>query len=128
MINGIFQELLHEGVLANYINTFVIPVKTKKELEEQTIKFLKVAEKHSLYYKWSKYDFDAKEIPIFYFLTALTLLFSICTSSHLTTTPKISTKIKEVKSFLEFANFYRCFIKNFSHTAKPLNNVKRKKN
>jgi len=31
---------------------------------------------------------------------------------------KTPTKIKEVESFLEFANFYKCFIKNFSHIAK----------
>ena len=37
IINNIFQELLHEGVLANYINNSVILAKTKKELEEQTI-------------------------------------------------------------------------------------------
>ena len=40
---------------------------------------------------------------------------------------KTSTKIKEVESFLGFANFYRQFIKNFSHTAKPLNKLKGKK-
>jgi len=40
---------------------------------------------------------------------------------------KTSTKIKEVESFLEFANFYWYFIKNSSHTAKPLNNIKGKK-
>jgi len=32
-----------------------------------------------------------------------------------------------MKSFLEFGNFYRCFIQNFSHTAKPLNELKGKK-
>ncbi len=37
------------------------------------------------------------------------------------------TKIKEVESFLGFANFYRQFIKNFSHTAKPLNELKGKR-
>ena len=40
---------------------------------------------------------------------------------------KIPTKIKEVESFLVFANFYRWFIKNFSHTAKLLNELKGKK-
>jgi len=40
---------------------------------------------------------------------------------------KISTKIKEVKSFLGFANFYQQFIKNFSYTAKPLNELKGKR-
>ena len=40
---------------------------------------------------------------------------------------KTPTKIKEVESFLGFANFYRQFIKNFSHTVKPLNELKGKK-
>jgi len=31
-----------------------------------------------------------------------------------------------VESFLGFANFYRWFIKDFSHTAKPLNELKGK--
>jgi len=37
MMNSIFQELLHKGVLANYIDNFVILAKTMKELEERTI-------------------------------------------------------------------------------------------
>jgi len=40
---------------------------------------------------------------------------------------KTSTNIKEVESFLRFVNFYRYFIKNFSYTAKPLNELKSKK-
>ena len=40
---------------------------------------------------------------------------------------KIPTKIKEVESFLGFVNFYQKFIQNFSHTAKPLNDLKGKK-
>ena len=51
MMNSIFQELLHEGVLANYMDNFIIPARTMKELEEQTIRFLKIAEKHNLYFK-----------------------------------------------------------------------------
>ena len=34
MMNSIFWELLCEGVLANYMNGFVIPAKTITELEE----------------------------------------------------------------------------------------------
>ena len=37
------------------------------------------------------------------------------------------TKIKKVESFLGFANFYWQFIKNFSHTVRPLNELKGKK-
>ena len=32
-----------------------------------------------------------------------------------------------MESFLRFANFYQCFIQNFSHTVKPLNELKSKK-
>jgi len=37
MMNSIFQELLHEGVLENYMDDFMIPAKTMKELEERTV-------------------------------------------------------------------------------------------
>ena len=40
---------------------------------------------------------------------------------------KTPINVKEVESFLEFANFYRYFIKNFSHIVKPLNELKGKK-
>ena len=42
----------------------MISAKTKKELEERTIYFLKVVEKHNLCFKQSKCDFDAEKIPI----------------------------------------------------------------
>ena len=64
MMNSIFRKLLHEGVLANYMDDFVIPANMMKELEEWTIQFLKIAEKHNLCFKRSKYDFNMEEILI----------------------------------------------------------------
>ena len=46
------------------MNNFVILVKTKKELKERTIQFLKVAERYNLCFKQSKCDFDTEEISI----------------------------------------------------------------
>jgi len=40
---------------------------------------------------------------------------------------KTQTSVKDIESFLRFANFYQGFIYNFSHTAKPLNELKGKK-
>jgi len=51
MMNSIFQELLYEGILTNYMDNFVIPAKTMEELEEQMVRFLKIAEKHNLCFK-----------------------------------------------------------------------------
>ena len=46
------------------MDNFVIPAKMMKELEKQMIRFLKIAEKHNLCFKRSKYNFNMEEIPI----------------------------------------------------------------
>jgi len=46
------------------MDNFVILAKTMEELEERMIRFLKIAEKHNLYFKRSKCDFNMEEIPI----------------------------------------------------------------
>jgi len=43
--------------LQNYMDDFVILAKTEKELH--TIRFLKIAEKYNLCFKWSKCNFNA---------------------------------------------------------------------
>ena len=63
-MNSIFRKLLHKEVLVNYMDNFVVLAKMIKELKKQTIRFLKIAEKHNLYFKRSKCDFNMEEIPI----------------------------------------------------------------
>jgi len=46
------------------MDDFVIPAKTMEKLEERTIRFLKIAEKHNLCFKRSKCDFNMEEILI----------------------------------------------------------------
>jgi len=53
-MNNIFRKLLYEEVLANDMNNFVMVAKTKKELKEQMIHFLKIAEKYNFCFKRSK--------------------------------------------------------------------------
>jgi len=126
MMNSIFWELLHKEVLANYMNDFVIPAGTKEQLEERTIQCLKIAEKHNLCFKRSKYDFDMEEIPI---LGVIVGKGQVMEQEEIKAVKewKTPTKVKDVESFLRFANFYQHFIQNFSHTAKPLNELKAKK-
>ena len=127
MMNSIFRELLHEGVLANYMDDFVIPARTMEELEERTIRFLKIAKKHNLYFKQSKYDFDMEEILILGVIVGRGQVKMEQEKIKAVKEWKTPMKIKDVESFLGFTNFYRRFIQNFSHTAKPLNELKGKK-
>jgi len=64
MMNSVFREMLYEELVANYMDNFIIPGKMEKELEERTIKFLKIAEKHNLCFKRTKCKFNTTEIPI----------------------------------------------------------------
>jgi len=126
MMTSIFRELLHEETLANYMDDFVIPAKTEKELEECTIRFLKIAEKHNLCFKQSKCDFNTTEIPILGVRVGNGEVQIEEAKVKAIKKWKTPTKVKDVESFLGFANFYRRFIKNFSYIAVPLNRLKEK--
>ena len=109
------------------MDNFIILAKTKEELEEQTIRFLKIAEKHNLCFKQSKYDFNIEEIPILEVIVGRGQVKIEQEKIKVVKEWKTPMKVKDVESFLGFANFYQCFIQNFSHTAKPLNELKGKK-
>ena len=109
------------------MDNFVILAKTKEELEERTIRFLKIAEKHNLCFKKSKCDFDMEEIPILEVIVGKGQVKMEQEKIKAVKEWKTPTRVKNVKSFLRFANFYQCFIQNFSHTAKALNELKGKK-
>jgi len=126
-MNSIFQELLYKGVLANYMNNFVILAKTIEELKERTIRFLKIAEKHNLCFKRSKCNFNMEEIPILEVIVKKGQIKIEQEKIKAVKEWKTPTKVKNVESFLEFTNFYQRFIQNFSHTTKPLNELKGKK-
>ena len=106
MMNSIFQELLHKEVLTNYIDDFVIPAKTIEELKEQTVRFLKIIEKHNLYFKQSKCDFNMEEILILGVAVGKGQVQIENNKVKAIKKWKIPIKIKEVESFLRFANFY----------------------
>ena len=91
------------------------------------IQFLKIAKKHNLCFKWLKCDFDIEEIPILGVILGKKQVQIETDKVKAVKEWKTPTKIKKIESFLEFTNFYRWFIKNFSHTAKPLNDFKGKK-
>jgi len=106
IMNSIFQKLLHKRVLANYIDNFVIPRKTKKELKEWTIMFLKIAEKHNLCFKRSKYDFNIEEISILGVIVGKGQVKMEQKKIKAIKKWKTPTKVKDMESFLRFANFY----------------------
>ena len=89
------------------MDNFVIPAKTMKELEERTICFLKIVEKHNLCFKRSKYNFNMEEILILGVVVGRGQVQMETDKVKAVKEWKTPTKLKEVESFLGFANFYR---------------------
>ena len=89
------------------MDDFVIPAKTMKELEERTVRFLKIAEKHNLCFKRSKYDFNIEEIPILGVVIGKEQIQMEQEKIKAVKEWKTPTRVKDMKSFLlGFANFY----------------------
>ena len=93
-------------MLTNYIDDFVIPIKTRKELEERTIQFLKIMEKHNLCFKQLECNFDTEEIFILEVVVGWEKVQMEDDKVKTVKEWKTPTKIKEVESFLGFTNFY----------------------
>jgi len=106
MMNSIFQKLFYKRVLANYMDNFVIPAKTIKESEERAIQFLKIVEKHNLYFKRLKCDFNMEEISILGVIVGKEQVKMEQEKIKAIKEWKTPTKIKDIKSFLGFVNFY----------------------
>ncbi len=89
------------------MDNFIIPAKTMKDLEEKMVRFLKIAEKHNLCFKRSKYDFNIEEIPILEVIVGKGQVKMEQEKIKAVKEWKMLTKVKDVESFLGFANFYQ---------------------
>ncbi|KAF8633524.1 hypothetical protein AX17_004426 [Amanita inopinata Kibby_2008] len=120
MMNDIFRDLISEGTVCVYLNDILILTKTRAEHRRVTRLVLERLREHQLYLKQEKCKFEC---------TWIEYLGLIISEGHVEMDPvKIAGVAewptpgthKEVQSFLGFTNFYRRFIKNFAHLARPL--------
>jgi len=88
------------------MDDFVIPAKTMEKLEERTVRFLKIVEKHNLCFKRSKCDFNMEEILILGVVVGKGQIQMEQEKIKAVKEWKTPTKVKDMESFLGFANFY----------------------
>ena len=126
MTNDIFQDLIMEGVVCVYIDDIFIYSKTRAEYQEITQRVLEHLQEHKLYLQKEKCEFEQTHIEYLGLIILEGKVEMDLVKVQGVTKWPIPEGQKEVQSFLGFANFYRCFIKDFSLHAQPLFDLTKK--
>jgi hypothetical protein len=123
MMNNMFTDMISEGVVVVYLDDILIFTKDLEEHRRVTHRVLERLAEHQLYLQPEKFEFEK---------TRIEYLGLIISENQVEMDPVKVTGVadwpepgnkREVQSFLGFANFYRRFIKAFSHHARPLFNL-----
>ncbi|CAK5281960.1 unnamed protein product [Mycena citricolor] len=120
MMNNILRELINEGHVVVYLDDILIFTENLDEHRRITKRVLELLQKHKLYLKPEKCEFERTEIEY---------LGVIIGHNSMRMDPvKIKgvmewpepKSVKQVQAFLGFTNFYRRFVRGYAEVAKPL--------
>ncbi|WVZ80901.1 LOW QUALITY PROTEIN: hypothetical protein U9M48_028338 [Paspalum notatum var. saurae] len=112
MMNSVFMEYLDKFVVI-FIDDILIYSKTEEKHEEHLRLVLQKLREHKLYAKFSKCDFWIEEVK---FLGHVISNGGIAVDQS----KKILGDVRDIRSFLGLAGYYRRFIEGFSKIAKPM--------
>ena len=126
MMNDIFADLIGDGRVCIYMDDILIFAQTKEDLRSITRLVLERLRRHKLYLKAEKCEFERERIEY---------LGLVISHNQVAMDPaKVAAvadwprpkDVRDVRSFLGFANFYRRFIEGFSQIARPLFDLTKK--
>ena len=124
-VNDTFREYLDDFLVA-YLDDLLIYSNTLKEHNWHVHLILQPLQNAGLYLKLSKYEFHVQTVSFLGYITSPegTNLDPAKIDSILSwPTP---TCILDLQTFLGFANFYRCFIRNYNRIIIPITNLLKK--
>jgi len=124
-MNNVLWYYLNQFVIV-YLNNILVYSKTKKKHVQHVKKVLQTLKKVDLRIKSGKSEFHVQSVQFLKFIvTSQSLRMNSKKIEAVTTWSTSKSKI-EVQFFLEFANFYRHFIKKYFRIVSSLTNLTRK--
>jgi transposase InsO family protein len=126
MMNDIFRELVMEGVVVVYLDDILIFTESLEQHREVTRRVLELLQKHKLFLKLDKCEFEKTEVEYLGVIVSHNSVRMDPVKVAGVAEWPVPTNKKELQSFLGFTNFYRRFIRDFSHHGRPLFDLTRK--
>ncbi len=126
MMNEYFQDMTTKGWLVIYIDDMLIYRANEKETRECTKHVLQRLQENDLFLKLEKCKFVAKEVEFLGMIVKQgKIMMDPIKLTGISKWPKPKT-VKQIRSFLGFANFYRKFIGNYAEIVAPLTELTKK--
>jgi len=126
MMNNILRDLINTEEVAAFMDNVLIGTEEKEKHNKIVEEVLRKMEENDLYVKPEKCIWKVREIN---FLGLIMGLGGIKMQeekiAEVLEWPRSKT-VKEVQKFLELANYYRRFVKDFAKIAKPMHKLVRK--
>ena len=120
MMDGIFEDLISEGVVVVYLDDILIFTKTLDEHRKVIRRVMELLQQHGLSLKLEKCEFEETSVEYLGVIVSHnSVKMDPAKVARVSEWPTPSNK-KEVQSFLGFTNFYQRFIEGFSCIARPL--------
>ncbi|KAK3549364.1 hypothetical protein QTP70_035069 [Hemibagrus guttatus] len=119
LINEVFQDILGKWVIA-YIDDILVYSTSLEEHVHHVWAVLSRLQQNHLYVKPEKCEFHRTTITFLGYVISQQGVKMDLTKVRAVTEWPNPTTIMELQRFLGFANFYRCFIWNYSSVAGPL--------
>jgi Reverse transcriptase (RNA-dependent DNA polymerase) len=125
LVNDVLREFLDQFCVA-YLDDILIYSETKEQHIGHVKQVLRALQQRHLLVKLEKCEFHKQSVAFLgYILTVNGIQMDESKVKAVLNWPQPTT-IKELQSFLGFANFYRRFIEGYSHITAPLTNLTRK--
>jgi hypothetical protein len=126
MMNDIFTDMIAEGWLEIYMDDMLLHLETEEQDSSRTERVLQKLMENDLYLKPQKCAFNTEEVEYLgMVITPERIAMDLAKLAGIVDWP-VPLNMKQVRSFLEFANFYRRFVDWYSDLARPLNELTQK--
>jgi len=120
MMNDLFRDLISQGDTATFIDDILVATEMEERHDELVEEVLKRLEENDLFMKPEKCKWKVREVEFLGVVIGPKGVKMQKKKIEGVLNWPVPRNIKEVQKFLDLANYYRKFIKDFTRIATPL--------